>query len=241
MGARVLKRAPSAFIGVMNNPLLSNVYIDGFNLYYCGVKGTSFKWLDLRALCTNLFPTKNIQRINYFTAKVKASRHDPDAPTRQEIYWRALKTIPNLERIEGDFVRWPRLMPQFPLAYISNNYNSPPNRVQVERTEEKGSDVNLAAMLVYDSCVNAAAEAIVISNDSDLALAIEIVTSKIKRPVIVVNPNRTSRARKYRNCKISVDLKRVATSYMGSINDNVLAKSLFPSTLSDAIGTINKP
>jgi len=221
----------------------TNVYIDGLNLYYCGVKGTTFKWLDLHALCTKLFPSKNISKINYFTAKVKASRHDPDAPTRQEIYWRALRTIPNLEIIEGSFVRWPRPMPQFPLAYINNNYNKPPNRVQVERTEEKGSDVNLAVMLVYDSCVNNADEAIVISNDSDLALAIEIVTSKIKRPVpvIVVNPNRTSRARQYNSCKISADLRKVATSYMGSINDNILAKSLFPITLSDAIGTINKP
>lgn len=218
-----------------------NVYIDGFNLYYCAVKGTNFKWLDLNKLCNNLFPRKNINKIYYFTARVKASSHDPDAPTRQEIYWRALKTIPNLEIIRGHFVRWPRLMPQFPLAYINNNYGKPPQRIQVERTEEKGSDVNLAAMLVYDSCSNNIDEAIVISNDSDLALAIEIVTDKIMRPVIVVNPNRTSSARKYNNCKISADLKRVATSYIGSINDNVLANSLFPATFSDFIGTINKP
>ena len=228
----------------MSSSLLTTVYIDGFNLYYCAVKGTCFRWLDLHTLCNHLFPSKNIQRINYFTAKVKASKHDPDAPTRQEIYWRALKTIPCIEIIKGNFVRWPRLMPQFPLAYINNNYNSPPHRVQVERTEEKGSDVNLAAMLVYDSCENnadEANEAIVISNDSDLALAIEIVTSKINRTVIVVNPNRTSRARKFNNCKISADLKRVATSYIGSINDNVLANSLFPSTLYDSNGKIEKP
>ena len=216
-----------------------NVYIDGFNLYYCAVKGTSFKWLDLNKLCSNLFPNKNIDRIYYFTAKVKAPRHDPDAPTRQEIYWRALKTIPNLKIIKGHFVRWPRWMPKYPLQYVASKKT--PVMVQVERTEEKGSDVNLAAMLVYDNRLQNNNESIVISNDSDLSLAIEIVTRKLNQTVIVVNPNRTSRARKDKNCKISADLKRVATSYLSSINDRVLADSQFPPTLTDSVGPISKP
>ena len=219
----------------------SYVYIDGFNLYYCAVKGTSFRWLDLNKLCVNLFPTKQIEKIYYFTAKVKASLHDPAIPTRQDTYWRALRTITNLEIIEGHFVQWPRLMPQYPLAYINNNTRNPPQRVQVQRSEEKGSDVNLAAKLVYDSCINNVDEFIVISNDSDLALAIELVTGQIGKPVIVVNPNRTSRARYFPGCKISADLKRVATRFMVSINDPVLAKSQFPLTLTDTFGTITKP
>jgi hypothetical protein len=219
----------------------TNVYVDGFNLYYCAVKNTSFKWLDLNKLCINLFPTKQINKIYYFTAKIKASQHDPSAPTRQEMYWRALRTITNLEIIEGHFVQWPRLMSQYPLAYINNNIKNLPQRVQVQKAEEKGSDVNLAAMLVYDSCIHAADDYIVISNDSDLALAIEIVTRKIGQPVIVVNSNRTSRARNYPGCKISADLKKVATGFLGSINDPVLAKSLFPPTLTDTVGTISKP
>jgi uncharacterized LabA/DUF88 family protein len=217
------------------------VYIDGFNLYYCAVKDTRLKWLDISQLCNYLFPNKNIDKIYYFTAKIKATQHDPGAPTRQEIYWRALKTITNLEIIVGHFVKWPRLMPQYPLAYINNNTHNPPQRVQVEKSEEKGSDVNLAAKLVYDSCKNIADEFIVISNDSDLALAIELVTSQIGKPVIVVNPNRTSRARIVPGGKISADLKRVATSVLVSINDPVLAKSQFPLTLTDAVGTITKP
>jgi hypothetical protein len=31
--------------------LQTNVYIDGFNLYYGCLKGTPYKWLDLDALC----------------------------------------------------------------------------------------------------------------------------------------------------------------------------------------------
>lgn len=218
---------------------MANVYIDGFNFYYCAVKGTSFKWLDLNKLCSNLFSGKNIDKIYYFTAKIRAPRHDPNASTRQEIYWRALKTLPNLEIIRRHFVRWPRWMPKYPLQYIGSKKT--PVMVQVERTEEKGSDVNLAAMLVDNSSVQTNNESIVISNDSDLSLAIKIVTSNLNQTVIVVNPNRTSRARKDKNCKISVDLKKVATNYLPSINDKVLANSLFPNTFSDSIGTISKP
>ena len=55
----------------------TNVYIDGFNLYYGAVKGTPHKWLDLAALCTRLFPRNQINRIRYFTAIVI-----PDRPIR---------------------------------------------------------------------------------------------------------------------------------------------------------------
>ena len=144
-----------------------------------------------------------------------------------------------LKIIEGHFVRWPRWMPKFPLQYIPNQKN--PVMVQVERTEEKGSDVNLAAMLIYHSCIKDYDEAIVISNDSDLALAIEIVAGKLKQSVIVVNPNRTLQARKYYNCKISGELKKVASSHLASINEKVLANSQFPATLADQVGTISKP
>jgi hypothetical protein len=41
----------------------TNVYIDGFNLYYGAVKGTPHKWLDPAALCARLFPRNQINRI----------------------------------------------------------------------------------------------------------------------------------------------------------------------------------
>jgi hypothetical protein len=31
--------------------LRTNVYVDGFNLYYGCLKGTPYKWLDLDAMC----------------------------------------------------------------------------------------------------------------------------------------------------------------------------------------------
>jgi len=222
--------------------LSTNVYIDGFNLYFCAVKYTSYKWLDLYALSNALFPTKTIRKIKYFSAKVKALKHDPGAPTRQDTYWRALKTIPQLEITKGNFVSWPKLMPQYPLAYVNNDYSKSPQKVQVEKAEEKGSDVNLAGYLVYDNCIGEADDSVVISNDSDLAQVIELVTGRLHRTVITVNPNRTANMRKDpKHCGMHKELQRVSTQSILSINEKLLASSQFPSILTDAMGTFSKP
>jgi hypothetical protein len=65
-----------------------------------------YKWLDLDALCRiYLDTTKNdIQKIKYFTALVKPRPHDPDQGLRQQVFLRALKTIPHLEIIYGHFL-----------------------------------------------------------------------------------------------------------------------------------------
>ena len=78
-----------------------NVYIDGFNLYYGSLKRTPYKWLDVSKLCKSLLPSDTIQSIKFFTANVSARPHDQHLPARQQIYFRALKTIPNLTMIYG--------------------------------------------------------------------------------------------------------------------------------------------
>jgi len=85
--------------------LRTNVYIDGFNLYYA-IRKTPFKWLNLSALCSRLLPTHSIQKIKYFTAIVIALPHDLNVPLRQAIYLRALRTLSDLEiHDEGHFVQ----------------------------------------------------------------------------------------------------------------------------------------
>jgi hypothetical protein len=68
----------------------TNVYTDGFNLFYGSLKGSRYKWLDLDALSRHLLPKDEINRIRYFTAKVSAREGDPQLPVRQETYLRAL-------------------------------------------------------------------------------------------------------------------------------------------------------
>ncbi len=53
---------------------MTNIYVDGFNLYYGALKGTPYKWLDLDMLSRLLVPGREIKRIRYFTAPVTGRR-----------------------------------------------------------------------------------------------------------------------------------------------------------------------
>jgi uncharacterized LabA/DUF88 family protein len=94
------------------------VYVDGFNLYYGAVKGTSLKWLNPCELVRQLLPaTHTIDKLKYFTARVSGAA-DPGSPLRQQIYLDALATIPNLEIHFGRFLSknmW-RPITNFPVA-----------------------------------------------------------------------------------------------------------------------------
>ena len=145
------------------------VYIDGFNFYYAAVKDTPYKWLDLKAtFATLLQPHHRITAIKYFTAPV-SGRRDPQQPLRQQTYWRALQaSTPELQVIKGSFlthpVTWPLAQPVAGQRYAT-----------VLKTEEKGSDVNLAVHLVNDAWLDAFDCALIVSNDSDLAEAMRLV------------------------------------------------------------------
>jgi hypothetical protein len=82
----------------------SFVYVDGFNLYYGALKRTPYKWLDLAKLSQVMFPNDRLEPIQYFTACVSARPHNPSAPLDQQVYLRALRTIPNLSITFGYFL-----------------------------------------------------------------------------------------------------------------------------------------
>lgn len=210
----------------------TNVYIDGFNLYNGAVKGTEFKWLDLGALCATLLPGQTIHRIRYFTALVLDFPHEPQASSRQDVYIRALSTIPNLTvHKEGWFAKRAVLQPKYPLVYVDLKH--PPQMVKVLRIEEKRTDVDLATYLLVDCFFNDFDEAAVITNDSDLALPIKTVRRFGKR-IGVINPHRPR--------KISGELEKVASYRVRTINKTVLKNCQFPPALTDAEGkTITKP
>ena len=129
-------------------------YIDGINFYYSAVKGTPLRWIDFRALFTRLFPRSQIACIKYFTAEVDALPGDPQQPLRPQAYWWALRTLPDFEIHLGHF------RPRRTRAKV---VNPPPNTIEVYKTEEKGSDVNLAAHLLTDGFRNRYECAIVVS------------------------------------------------------------------------------
>lgn len=207
--------------------LTANVYIDGFNLYYGAVKGTPYRWLDLGSLCRNLLPTYTINRIRYFTALVSARPDDPQLPQRQQTYLRALKTLPNLSIHFGQFRSRPVRLPLYPPPDVG------PKTVQVLRTEEKGSDVNLATHLLLDGFAKDASAVFVMSDDSDLLGPVEASSQILGLHVGILNPQAW---RKQPNRA----LQKVADSYR-PIREGVLRASQFPATLTDSQGTITIP
>ncbi len=199
------------------------VYVDGFNLYYRALKRTPYKWLDIHTLCGYLLPKARVEAIKYYIARVTARPHDPDQPTRQNIYLRALATIPHLEIVEGSFLSKPTSLP---LA------SDPTKFATVIKTEEKGSDVNLATHLVNDGHLGRYEQAVVITNDSDLAEPIRIVRDDLKLPVGILYPS------KYLNPQLQ---NAVTPNFIKPIRTGVLAVSQFPTTLSDGVGAFHKP
>ncbi|MDY6916713.1 MAG: NYN domain-containing protein [Chloroflexota bacterium] len=203
----------------------ANVYIDGFNLYNRAVKGTAYKWLDLSKLCQALLLGHEIHRIRYFTALVHARPNDPQ---RQQVYLRALRTIPNLTIEYGQFRARIKERPLVaPIPGESRN-------VLVHDTEEKGIDVNLATYLLIDGYERDYEQALVISNDADLALPVSMVRDKLRLPVGIVNPNTDPRE------GMPKELRDAAT-FDRRIYRSTLRKCQFPSTLRDATGTITRP
>lgn len=79
------------------------IYVDGFNLFYGGLKGSRYKWLDLRKLLERAMPKNEIEKIWYFTAMVKPSESDPSKDARQQSYVRALQTLEGVEVDYGYF------------------------------------------------------------------------------------------------------------------------------------------
>ncbi len=197
------------------------IYVDGLNLYYGAVKGTPYRWLDIAALCRLLLPRDDILQIKYFTALVHPRSYDPDQRTRQQTYLRALKTIPNLSIVFGSFLAHDIMMP---LAPPATGY------AKVIKTEEKGSDVNLATHLLMDAFDNTFEIAVIVSNDSDLLEPIRVVTNRFKKPVGLINPQKNPS---------KTLLPHVA--FIKQIRAGVLAKSQFPITLTDARGAFSKP
>ena len=121
---------------------------------------------------------------------------------------------------------------------LTNPIPGVPNFVQIKSTEEKGSDVNLATYLIMDGYEGKYEQSVVISNDSDLALPIEMVRDKLNFSVGVVNPNPINTKTK-RN-PTPVELQKAAT-FLRRIRLNALKNSQFPMTLTDSVGNFSKP
>ena len=185
------------------------VYVDGFNLYYRGLRGTNFKWLDVSKLSKEILDQDdNIEFVRYFTATVSPRAGDLGAPTRQEAYLRALRTIPNLTIHNGRFLPKTKHLP-----LVSN----PAKFVEIHDTEEKGSDVNLASHLLNDAFRDRFDAALIVSQDTDLCEPLRMVKHDLKKIVGIVWMESSSPGKRHK--KVS--------DFIRHANESILRRSQF--------------
>ncbi len=209
------------------------MYIDGFNFYYGCFRSrsrphwTKYKWLDLEKLCDSLFPNNDIVRIKYYTAIVKNRPPDNQQSNRQKIYLMALSLLGRVEIVYGHFLG-PKIV-RMPQCDSSGNYLG--KTTAVLKTEEKGSDVNLAVDLLFDCVQNCYDCAIIVSNDSDLLTAIRKVRETYGKVIGIVNPHAA---------QPSVQLSQNADFRM-RLTEAIMASSQLPEALRIGDTVVRKP
>ena len=202
----------------------TNVYIDGFNLYYRALRNTPYRWLDVGRLSQLLLPQHRVNRIRYFTAIVTNRPSDPTQAQRQQAYLRALQTVPDLTIHYGHLLSKTKRRP------LARQPLTGPRTVEVLDTEEKGSDVNLASYMLMDGFDDDYELAVVVSNDSDLELPIRMARTRLGKQIGVFDPS----------SRRSFELHKAASWYR-PLRKGPLGASLFPDTLADARGRVTKP
>lgn len=201
----------------------TTIYVDGFNLFYRALKKTQYKWLDLKSLFSKILDKRNeINAIKYFTARV-SGKWDPQSPMKQQVYLKALEVwIPEISIIYGHFLTHTVRMP---LANPEENTKF----AEVIKTEEKGSDVNIAVHLLNDAWLNRFDCAVIVSNDSDLAEAVKIVKQDLNKVIGVIMPGKGTPSK---------ELIQYAT-FVKKIRRNALASSQLPHNIPNT--NITKP
>lgn len=157
----------------------TTIYVDGFNLYYGALKGGPNRWLDLQRYFQTVRPNDNIQRIHYFTARVKGK-----SGIDQETYIDALQTLPLVNIVEGKYMRKDIKCRVSSCALVKSQ------AMMFKHPEEKRTDVNIALQMLDDVYQSVTDQVVLVSGDSDLVPAIHLV--KLRFPqckVIVYVPN----------------------------------------------------
>jgi len=202
----------------------SIVYIDGFNLYYGAIRGGPHKWLNLQDYFTRVRQADVIQRIYYFTAMVNGLGHR----YRQEVYLRALETLPLVKVILGRYK-----LKQVECGVTQGHYNG---RRMFQVPEEKRTDVNIAIQMLDDAYHDACDRLILVSGDSDLVPSInriKVIFPQKQVYVYVPSRNPTRGA--------AVEL-RSSADHAKDLPLSLLGPAQFPVRIPDGSGgVIQKP
>ena len=205
----------------------TNIYIDGFNLYF-GLVAQGWRrylWLDLHKFAESILrPDQLLQQVNYFTSEITGP---PDKLARQRSYLAAVRTLKTVTtqrgRYESDKVSCldcglSMACPKCRKVWYDNN--------------EKMTDVKIATGMLVDAFHNRYDDAILVSGDADQKPAIEHIRKLYpSKNVYVCFPP----ARK------SYDLQTVASGIIPVIEEH-FRKSQFDAVVTTSPGrSVTKP
>lgn len=151
----------------------TSIYIDGFNLYRGAIEGTSHKWLNIQKFFEMLRPADDIVAINYFTAIMAGQQG-----VRQEIYLRALATLPKLRIVLGKY--------KTKRALCNVRHCTHSGDRMIVKWEEKRTDVNIAIRILDDAYQDVSDNIVLVSGDSDLVPALHAVKLRFPHKRLIV-------------------------------------------------------
>lgn len=190
-----------------------------------------------------------LTKVVYCTARIAAQPGNPSAPTDQDIYLKALVADGAVDVIE--YGRYQNGVKTSPLA-VKDGQNNPvlvtsqwpimvkdQQRQNVKdaiflvshlKSEEKGSDVNVASHLLIDVLTGSVDAAVVVSNDSDLAFPVRHARTLV--PVGVING---------RGGSTSAELLVQATAGTPHWNRKIRATDFTQNQMRDPVAGLHKP
>lgn len=178
-----------------------------------------------------LLPDHDVLHVHYFTALIRAGAgDDPQGPVRQQTYIRALDSTGRVTPHYGTYRMDKRPMPKHP-AEIGDDGKLV--RVMVRKTEEKGSDVNLAVRMLLDAHRNQASLYCMLTNDSDQVTTIKTLQEDVKVDVGWISPLPTLRQSK--------ELKKTNPAVVACVTAADLMASQFPDQVPYGRQTLHRP
>jgi uncharacterized LabA/DUF88 family protein len=201
--------------------------IDGFNLYHSlkdaqKETGVCAKWLNIWSLCSSYLPQlgkeARLESVTYFSAlATHLAARNPDVVNRHQIFIRALKAT----GVTAELGRFKR-----------KTLRCHKCGEQLERHEEKETDVAMAVRLVELVIADSCDVAVVVTGDTDIAPAIRSARRLASgKRICVITPYKRANA----------ELQQVAHQCF-KIRADVYARHLLPDPLSVPGGNeIRKP
>lgn len=222
-------------------PLRTRIYLDGYNFYYGCLKLTQFKWLDPKALFTQILQTSQTDdfelaepAVMYFTALIlKEFATSQDSVSSQAQYHQALLGYlgESIQIVKGKFSA-ERGSARF---YKQGKPALSSELVDIWKLVEKQSDVALALYAYSDAVRNEVDQVVFVTNETDVVPALELIRRDTRVKIGLVVPTKDQMRR------VNKDLEKHADWVRTHIPESELAAAQLPNMVKLTGNAVHKP